>query len=145
MDERIRHSLPEMTRQVLAAHQRAYVPMPYILGAYPEAMPSLLGQSAPWVTFLQYLPQSEPPCLRFGEAEGQVLQSGVSSRQEPGLSLRLRKRANGALWLRIGYDARHWHQQTMERLAASYARLLQAMMEDASHTPRSLLELVGKW
>ena len=134
-----------MVENVLAAYRRAYMPAVHYLSAYPAAMPALLGQSAPWFFVVQYQPHSGPQSYRFGDACGPIVHAGTVSRQEPGMTLRLRRAQDGELWLRIGYDLKQWRSDSISALADRYGRALRAMMKDPSRTPAQLLEAVESW
>ena len=92
-----------------------------------------------------YQPRSGSQSYRFGDARGSILRAGAANRQEPGMSLRLRRAEDGELWLRIGYDPRQWRAESMDALADRYGRALRAMVEDPSRTPARLLELTRPW
>ncbi len=138
-------AFPAMSRNVIAAYQRAYMPAQHYLSAYPPGLPSLTGQSAPWIFLHQYQPRSEPHAYRLGEARGPILRAGANTRQEPGMSLRVRRASGGELRLRIGYDPSQWRDASMQALGERYTRVLRAMREDPSRTPAQFLELIGPW
>ena len=120
-------------------------PVPHLLDAMPAALPSLLGQEAPWFFVFQYLPWAERATWHFGKAQGGLLRSGANTVQEPGFSLRLRRGQAGELRLRLGYDPAQWRADRMHSLAHGLARVLEALREDPTRTPAELLAAVGAW
>lgn len=137
--------LAEMTRRALEAHRLAHVPLLQVVSTYPDALPSLLGQSPPWYFLLHYMPQPEPAGLQFGEARGAVVHSGVNSRQEPGIALGLRRDVEGRLGARLSYDPTQWREESIRALAADFARALKALMEDPSRRVSELAAAPGSW
>jgi hypothetical protein len=144
-DQRASDALAELTRQALEAHRLAHVPLLQVVSAYPAALPALMGQSPPWYFVLHYMPQPEPADLRFGEARGAVVHSGVNSRQEPGLAVGLRRDVDGRLTARLSYDPTQWREATIRALAADFARALRALMEDPSRRLSELAAPPGSW
>jgi condensation domain-containing protein len=137
--------LVEMTKRALEAHRLAHVPLLHVVSAYPDALGALMGQSPPWYFVLHYMPQPEPADLRFGEARGAVVHSGVNSRQEPGLALGLRRDVEGRLNARISYDPTQWREDTVRALGADFARALRALLEDPSRRVSELAAAPGSW
>ena len=144
-DHRVGEVLAEMTRKALEAHRLAHVPLLQVVSAYPDALPGLLGQGPPWFFLLHYMPQPEPADLRFGEARGAVVHSGVNSRQEPGIAVGLRRDVEGRLSARISYDPTQWREESIRALAAHFTRALQALMEDPSRRVSELAAPFGSW
>lgn len=142
-EESLADQLPSLTRRLLESYERAYVPLGELIAGCPQAVPGLIGQAAPWLYVLQYLPQPPPAELRFGAASATVLRSGASVPQEPGMSLRLRRTEDGGLWLRLGYDPALWREASMRALADRYAALLGEIVRDPARTPSALLEAAG--
>jgi hypothetical protein len=143
--DRMNEALGSMTRLAIEAHQRAYVPFLQVIAAYPAAIESLLGRSAPWIFLLQYMPQPEPGLLRFGDARGKIIRAGANGRQEPGMSLHLKRHQEGSLVSRVGYDPAHWRAASMQALAHEFARALKALMEHPSRTVAELAAAPGAW
>lgn len=138
-------TLAAMARLTVEAHRRAYVPILQVIASYPAAIESLLGQSPPWIFLLQYMPQPEPSTLRFGDALGKVIRAGVNARQEPGMSLHLKRNQEGGLAGKIGYDPAHWRAESMQGLAQEFVRALKAMMENPARTVAELAAAPGAW
>jgi hypothetical protein len=143
--QRAGDALAELTRRALEAHRLAHVPLLQVVSAYPAALPALMGEGPPWYFLLHYMPQPEPADLRFGEARGPVVHSGVNSRQEPGLALGLRRDVEGRLNARISYDPTQWREETVRALGADFARALRALMEDPSRRVSELAAAPGSW
>jgi hypothetical protein len=141
--EPLSDQLPLLTRRVLEAYERAYVPLGELIAGCPQAVPGMVGQAAPWLYVVQYLTQPLPQALRFGEASAELLRSGAAVPQEPGMSLRLRGAEDGGLALRLGYDPALWGEASMRALADRYAGLLREIARDPARTPARLLEAAG--
>lgn len=137
-------SLPAMTKSVIAAYRRAYVPVHQLVAAYPDALPSLLGQVPPWFFIFQYLPEPDPQGFSFGGARGQLVRSGANLPSAPGMLLRIR-RAQDAVLLRLRYDPGLWREASMRGFARSYAGVLSTLLEDPRRTPAELLAAAGAW
>jgi hypothetical protein len=143
--ERAGDSFKALTRATLSAHEHSRVPIHQLLDAFPEAMPALVGEAAPWFFHFQYLPRAETTRLRFGQAQAEVIHGGANNHQDPGLSLRLRPDEHKGLLLRIGFDPLLWSDDSMAALSAAYAAVLRRILERPELTCQQLLEECGTW
>jgi condensation enzyme len=138
--------LDRLTRHVLEVSDRARGPIQQLLSAAPALLGCIIGATPPGPIFVQLQARAIPGAYRLGEAAGEIVADGVRGPSEPGLTLKFVPTTDGGMDLEVGYEPRHFAEDSLRNLLARTGDAVGALLAaDGSTTPAELLARVGAW